>query len=109
MGSGKTTIAKKLSKILKGKYLAVDRILDAYDLTKDKEDGYISQKSFLIANEILVSESKKFLDKNVPIIFDGNFYWKSQIQDLIKKINTPYLVFTLKAPGNEIKLTVRMP
>ncbi len=98
LGSGKTTIAKKLSEILKGKYFAVDRILDKYNLTKDKEDGYISQKSFLKVNEVLIPKAKKFLDKNIPTIFDGNFYWKSQIEDLIKKMNTIHFVFTLTAP-----------
>lgn len=98
LGSGKTTIAKKLSKILEGKYFAVDRILDKYNLTKDKEDGYISQKSFLKVNEILIPKAKKFLDKNIPTIFDGNFYWKSQIEDLIKKMSAIHFVFTLTAP-----------
>lgn len=98
LGSGKTTMAKKLSEILGGKYFAVDRILDKYNLTKDKEDGYISQKSFFKVNEVLIPKAKKFLDKNIPTIFDGNFYWKSQIEDLIKKINAIHFVFTLTAP-----------
>lgn len=98
LGCGKTTVAKKLSKILKGKYFAIDRILDKYNLTNDKEDDYISQKSFLKANEIVLPEAKKSLQKNIPVIFDGNFYWKSQIEDLIKKLNLAHYVFTLKAP-----------
>lgn len=98
LGSGKTTIAKKLSEILSGKYFAIDRILDEHSLTDDKEDGYISQKSFLKANTIILPEAKKSLEKNIPAIFDGNFYWKSQIEDLIKKIDTSHYVFTLKAP-----------
>jgi len=98
LGIGKSTIAKKLSKVLNAEYFAVDRILDEYDLTKEWEEGYISQKSFLKANEIIASKAKKFLDKGKPVIFDGNFYWKSQIDDLIKKLNYPKYVFTLKAP-----------
>lgn len=31
-------------------------------------------------------------------IFDGNFYWKSQIDDLIQRLDYPHYVFTLKAP-----------
>ena len=45
-------------KILKVKYFAIDMVLDEYDLTKDKEAGYISQRNFKKANEII---SGKFL------------------------------------------------
>ncbi len=98
LGIGKTTIAKSLAKNIKAEYIAYDRILDKYNLIKDKEQGYISQKSFLKANEIITPKAKKFLDKGKPIVFDGNFYWKSQIVDLISKLDYPYYVFTLKAP-----------
>jgi len=38
------------------------------------------------------------LDSGKPVVFDGNFYWKSQIDDLIKRLDFPHYVFTLKAP-----------
>ena len=98
LGCGKSTIAKRLSKILKAKYFAIDKVLDEYDLTKDKEEGYISQKSFKKANEIIAPRAKDVLDKKKLIIFDGNFYWKSQIEDLISRLNFQHYVFTLKAP-----------
>ena len=98
LGCGKSTIAKKISKILKAKYFAVDMVLDEYGLTKDKEAGYISQRSFKKANEIISPQAKAVLDKEISIVFDGNFYWKSQIEDLISKLNFPHYVFTLKAP-----------
>ena len=98
LGCGKSTIAKKISKILKAKYVAVDMVLDEYDLTKDKEAGYISQRSFKEANEIISPQAKDNLDKGISIVFDGNFYWKSQIEDLISRLNFSYYVFTLKAP-----------
>ena len=98
LGCGKSTIAEKLSEILNAKYIAVDEVLDEHNLTKDKEEGYISQKSFLKANEIVVPLAKEFLDKGVPVILDGNFYWKSQIDDLINKLDYTHYVFTLKAP-----------
>lgn len=44
LGCGKSTIAEKLSKILKAEYFAVDRVLDKHGLSEDWEDGYISQK-----------------------------------------------------------------
>jgi len=55
-------------------------------LTKDKEDGYVSQKSFLKANKIVIPSVKKKLQQGIPVVFDGNFYWKSQIEDLIEKL-----------------------
>jgi len=97
LGCGKSTIAERLAKILDAEYIAVDRILGENDLTKDKEDGYISQKSFIRANEIVAQKAKKILDSGVSVIFDGNFYWKSQIDNLIKRLEFPHYVFTLKA------------
>lgn len=98
LGCGKTTISEKLAGIIKAKYFAVDRVLDEHNLTSDKEDGYISQKSFRKANEIIANEAIGVLQKGQPIIFDGNFYWKSQIDDLISRLDFPHYVFTLKAP-----------
>ena len=98
LGCGKSTIAKKLSKILKAKYFAVDKILDNHDLTKEQEAGFISQKSFIKANEIIARKAKLSLDNGKPVVFDGNFYWKSQIEDLISRLDFPHYVFTLKAP-----------
>ena len=98
LGCGKSTIAEKLSKILNAKYFAVDRVLDEHNLTNDKEAGYISQRSFIKANEIIAPEAKRILDSGKPVVFDGNFYWKSQIDDLIKRLDFPHHVFTLKAP-----------
>lgn len=98
LGIGKSTIAKALAKSINGEYIAYDRILEEYDLTKDKEQGYISQKSFFKANEIASKRAKKLLYGRKSVVFDGNFYWKSQIDDLISKLNYKNYVFTLKAP-----------
>ncbi len=97
LGIGKSTIAENLSKQLKAKHFSIDKILDENNI-EEWEDGYVSQKSFIKANEIAVQRAKKDLEKGTPIIFDGNFYFKSQIEDLIKRLNFPHYVFTLKAP-----------
>ena len=55
MGCGKSTIAERIAKKLKAKYIPMDPILDEHDLTTDKEAGYISQRSFIKANEIVAS------------------------------------------------------
>jgi adenylate kinase family enzyme len=98
LGCGKSTISEKLAKIIDAKYFAIDRILDECHFTLSKEEGYISQESFKKANNIIVPEAIKILKSDKSIIFDGNFYWKSQIDDLINKIDFPHYVFTLKAP-----------
>ncbi|MFH2018892.1 MAG: AAA family ATPase [bacterium] len=98
LGSGKSTISEKLSKMLGAKHFAIDRVLEDHDLEESKEDGFISQESFKKANEIACKEAIPVLKEDKPIIFDGNFYWKSQIDDLIKRLDFPHYVFTLKAP-----------
>jgi|SRR3989344_1897485 len=98
LGCGKSTISERISKILKAKYFAVDMVLDKHHLTGDKEEGYISQRSFFKVNEIIAREAKVLLKKGKSIVFDGNFYWRSVIDDLILKLNYSHYVFTLKAP-----------
>lgn len=98
LGSGKTTISRALANSLNAEHIAIDDILDEHGLTNDKEDGYISQKSFLKANEIAIQKAAAFLESGTPVIFDGNFYWRSQIEDLVKRLDRPHYIFTLKAP-----------
>ncbi len=98
LGCGKTTISKELAKKLNAKHISIDSLLDKHGLTNDKEEGYISQKSFIKANEIAIREAKRYLTKNKPVIFDGNFYWKSQIDHLINNLKFQSYVFTLHAP-----------
>ncbi len=100
LGVGKTTVAKKLSQALHGVCISIDDILDEYALTDDREDGYISQKSFLQANKIAVEKAQPYVKKNTLVIFEGNFYWKSQIDDLEHHLPFPHHVFTLHAPLN---------
>ena len=87
-----------MEKELNAKHIAVDRVLDEFNLTGDKEDGYISQKSFFKVNEIITKRAEKILKKGKLVIFDGNFYWKSVIEDLTKRLKFPHYIFTLKAP-----------
>lgn len=98
LGCGKSTIAERIAKRLKAEYISIDRILDDHNLTKELEEGYISQKSFLKANELVIPKAKSSLKKGKPLVFDGNFYWKSQIEDLIKRLEFPHYVFTFKVP-----------
>lgn len=100
LGCGKTTIANRLTKRLKGVHIAIDDYIEKHELLHDMENGYISQKSFIKVNKMIEPKAKELLDKGKVVIFDGNFYWESQIIDLLKRLNHPYYVFTLKAPLN---------
>ena len=72
--------------------------MDEHNLTEDKEDGYISQKSFIKANQIAAQRAELSLENDTPVVFDGNFYWKSQIEDLFQRLPYPNHVFTLVLP-----------
>ena len=97
LGAGKSTVAKRLASNLGLWYFSIDKLLSEYDLEKEREDGYISQRSFLKANEVAVERAKKLLDRGTSVVFDGNFYWKSQLDGLTNMLLYPHYVFTLHA------------
>jgi len=98
-GVGKTVVSKNVAKVLKGKYVSMDKIVDnkKNKLYKDKEKGMISQKSFLKANKLLLTKFNKEIKDGKILIIDGCFYWKSQIMNFKKRFGQDLLVFTLKA------------
>lgn len=98
LASGKSTITRELAKIIGATPISIDRILEEHKLTRDKEEGYISQQSFKQANELSIPQAQKVLQQGKPVIFDGNFYWQSQIEDLIERLPYTHYIFTLKAP-----------
>lgn len=98
LGCGKSTVSKQLAAELGAMYIAVDDVLETRDLTGEKEDGYISQKSFQKANEIIAPGARKSMEAGKPVIFDGNFYWQSTIEDLLGRLPYPHHIFTLSAP-----------
>lgn len=98
--SGKTTIAKMLAKKLNGEHISIDDVLRKNKL--DKIEGKcIPLKNFIKANDIAIPEALKNLKKSTVIIFDGNFYHKSQINNIVKRIKYQHFVFTLKANVTE--------
>ncbi len=99
LGVGKTEISKKLSKKLAGKYISIDSLLMKSRLDKvDKKENRIPVKRFIKATESIVNEMKTELKSGKIIIFDGNFYYKSQILYLKNSLNCKFCIFTLKAP-----------
>ncbi|MCI4353073.1 MAG: ATP-binding protein [Thermoplasmata archaeon] len=101
LGVGKSTVSERLAKVLGAEYLSVDRILDEPDVEEwDDAMGHYSERCFLRTSELAAERARSFLEGGTPVIFDGNFYWRSQIAGLIARLNFPHHVFTLKAPLN---------
>lgn len=97
LGVGKTTVAKALAETLGGRVISIDAILDQHNL-EEWDEGYISLRSFLRANDFAIAEAEPLLRKGVPVVFDGNFYYRGQIDDLAGRLVFPHAVCTLKAP-----------
>jgi predicted kinase len=97
LGVGKTAVSERLTGRIGGHRISIDRILDEHQL-EEWEDGYISLRSFLRANALAADEARPFLARGTPVIVDGNFYHRPQVEDLRKRLESPALVFTLKAP-----------
>ena len=109
MASGKTTIAKRLAKILKAEYVPIDIILAKHKLDKVPEDSPgIPAGNFIKADNIILPKVKKLLKKGKIVIFDACFYHKKHILHLIKNLKYPHYVFTLKSPvGDCIKRDIK--
>lgn len=93
LGVGKSTVSRRLAKEIGAAYISVDRILDEQDLWYS---GRVSE--FLKVNKFAAERAERWLRKNTPVVLDGNFYWKSQIVDLVGRLDYPHFIFTLEAP-----------
>ena len=100
LGIGKSTIAKRLTRALRGTYLSMDKIVDKNRVTKKPaKDGMMDTRNFLKANEVMLPIVRELLSKGKFAITDGCFYRKEQIVDIINKLGEDkVLVFDLKAP-----------
>jgi thymidylate kinase len=93
LGVGKSTVAERLAKEIRAEVISIDRILDDHGLWKE---GIVSE--FLNANEIAARTAQVFLEKGIPVVFEGNLYWMAQIEDLERRLHRPVCAFTLDAP-----------
>ncbi len=92
LGAGKTTIADAVARSIGGEVVSIDPILERWEW-----DGG-SEALFLRANEVAATIARGRLEAGVPVVFDGNFYWRSAIDDLLERLPFPHAVFSLKAP-----------
>jgi hypothetical protein len=82
-----------LARRLGGLYVSIDAILDDHRIW---ESGRLAE--FLRANQIAVVTARPALERNRPVVVDGNFYWKGQLDHLLARLPFPCWVFTLRAP-----------
>lgn len=96
LGVGKTTVSGNLALAMGAKHIEIDEALELFE--NEWEDGFISQASFIRANELVVPVAREQLEAGRRVIFDGNFYHLSQLEDLFHRLEFEHMVFTLTAP-----------
>ena len=94
LGVGKSTVASALARRARADVISIDRLVDSLPDLEWKR-GYISLGSFLRTSRLAVARARPLLDKGRTVIFDGNFYWRTQIRDLERQLPYPHLVCTL--------------
>jgi tRNA uridine 5-carbamoylmethylation protein Kti12 len=92
LGAGKTTVARALATAIPGAYISIDTLLE-----RDEWDGG-SEELFLRTNREAVREARPSLERRVPVVFDGNFYWPRVIHDLGRRLAYPHAVYALRVP-----------
>ncbi|HTW39938.1 MAG TPA: ATP-binding protein [Thermoplasmata archaeon] len=97
LGVGKTTVARAVATALGAQYVSIDRLLDEPGVEEWK-DGRITPESFLRVNRRAVGEVAASVERGRPVVFDGNFYYRRQIADLVRRLRVPHRVVTLTAP-----------
>ncbi len=105
LGVGKTTIARQLCNRMTACYISIDEVLAEHGL--DQGSNGIPAKNFLRANELVLPLAIAAISKDQSVIFDGNFYYKSQVKHLLKRLPKPAHFFTLNATVEECILRDR--
>jgi len=95
LGVGKTTVAKLLNQQLDGCCISVDGVLEQHGLDQCKNG--IPARNFIRANELALPQARQALAQGKPVIFDGNFYYKTPIWHLRRSLPAPLVIFNLKA------------
>ena len=91
LGVGKTTISNALAGSIGAVVVSIDAIAD-----KEWDGG--SVRLYVRANEVAARRARRALANGRPVVFDGCFYWKTQIKDLERRLPFPHDVITLRAP-----------
>jgi len=100
-GVGKTTISKNLAKKLQVEVIHYDKIMKNLGFEYILGDKWIPLYKFIEADKIMIPNFQHKIGKGTNLILDGNFYHKEQIDDLIKNLDFPHVIFTLKSRLDE--------
>lgn len=95
LGAGKTTLSRALARALGGEVVEVDELLEAYPW-----DGG-SVALFRRTNQDVVARARPLLERGVPVVIDGNFYWSSVLRELLRDLAVPTQVLSLVLPLRE--------
>ncbi|MBN2459475.1 AAA family ATPase [Candidatus Woesearchaeota archaeon] len=99
-GVGKSTISKDVARKISAEVIHFDKIMNELSLDHIQGEKWIPLHKFLKADKMMIQKFKEIL-KNKNLILDGNFYHQEQIEDLVKSLDFPHFVFTLKADLQE--------
>jgi predicted kinase len=91
LGVGKTTLSRALARSIGAVVVSIDKIAD-----KDWDGG--SVRLYVRANGVAARRARRALADGLPVVFDGCFYWMTQIKDLERRLPFPHEVITLRAP-----------
>jgi predicted kinase len=91
LGVGKTTISRALARSIRAAVVSIDEIAD-----KEWDGG--SVRLYVRANRVAAMRARRSLVAGIPVVFDGCFYWRTQIKDIERRLPFPHEVITLRAP-----------
>ena len=99
MGIGKSSIARRLSRVLKAHHIELDLVLEKNGLDGiDKKIGCIPLSNFLKADDIILPKMENYLKDGENVVLEACFYYKGHIEHIIENLPYTNYVFTLKAP-----------
>ena len=99
MGVGKTTVSRRLSRVLGAKCISIDYELDRMGLDYiDETIDQVPERNYMLTIDDLIPKVRKMLQAGQVVIFDGCLYHKSVIEQIEKELRFPHLVLTLEAP-----------
>ena len=97
LGVGKTTIAKRIAKVLNGAYFSIDSVMKENNLDT-VQGNCIPLENFLKGDDLIIPEIKKSLNNGKIVVIDGCFYYEEQIEHLL--LGKQHII-TLKASLQE--------
>ena len=90
-GSGKTTLASRLTEIYNAHHISIDKIKSARGLKH-------SEPEKLEANKDVLQDANTHLSQGQIVIIDEVLYYQNQLSQLIDELPFPHYAFSLKVP-----------